>query len=451
VRRLVLLALLGGCAEAPADGADAGRADGGAGDAGRPAGAACASDADCRGACLADDADPGGGRRCFDRCAAPDECPAGTACAGGVCRARPVAPADEGDACDVVACRPGLVCAAAHPEGPRCARPCAGDGECAPGERCGSDPRVCLPGGAAAFQCPATPCRVPSLVCVPDEAGTGRCVALCGRVGEACPEGGTCAEGGPDGALACLPAGDRALGESCLSGGDAACAAGLTCVARGPGDAEGFCSRPCEGPCDDAFACRAPWPGAAAVCLPLANGAGDGQGTPGAACDAHGHTDCRGDLFCAPGIAGRAVCASPCADGACAEGFVCARRGEDAWCLRGTPDGDVGTPCEADGDCRERCRTELPAGQRYCTAACAPGGCPQGFRCAGGACEPGAEERRPLGAPCADAGAGACASGLCFGAGRPEEAVCSQRCGDESPCPAPLRCVALDTGRFCLP
>ncbi len=452
--RLLLCALLCGCAQAPADDGDAGAGDAGPGDAGRPAGAACAVDADCRGLCLNDEADPGGGRRCFARCAAPGDCPDGTTCdATGVCRVPPVPAGDAGDACDVVACRPDLLCVPGHPQGPRCARPCAADGECAPAERCGGEPRACLPAAAAAFQCPATPCRVPSLACVSDAAGTGRCVAVCGVAGEACPEGGRCATGGPDGALVCLPAADRELGESCLSGGDAACVAGLACVARGPGDPGGFCSRPCAGPadCPEAFACRAPWPGAASVCLPLATGAGDGGGEAGAACDAHGHTDCRAHLFCAPGIAGRAVCATACGSDGCPAGFVCAVRGEDAWCLRGTPDGDVGTPCHDDADCRGRCRADLPADQRYCTADCAAGECPAGFRCARGACEPGEEAGRPLGAPCADVGAGACESGLCLGAGRPEETVCSRRCDDASPCPEPLRCVALDDDRFCLP
>jgi hypothetical protein len=386
--------LLAACAQTPptdGDPVDAGP------DAAAP-GTACAADADCAsGRCLPDDA-AGGGKRCFAGCAADRDCADGARCEAGVCRA-PATAAGEDEPCADRACAPDLACSPDHPDGLRCERPCTRDADCAEGRRCAPDavdPRVCLPAGAAAFQCPATPCRAPDLLCVPDAGGIGRCDALCARAGEACPEGGRCVERSGDGARYCEPRGDRGAGESCASGGDAACSAGLTCIARGPGDPEGICSTPCAGDCADGFACRAPWPGVEAACLPQPAGTGPQTGGPGDPCDAHGHTDCRPDLFCTPGTAGRAVCAAPCA-GACPDGFECVARGDQSWCLRGTTD-----------------------------------------------------ERRPLGAPCADAGAGACASGVCVGEGRPEDAVCSQPCAGMS-CPDGFRCAALDAGHFCLP
>ncbi len=57
------------------------------------------------------------------------------------------------------------------------------------------------------------------------------------------------------------------------------------------------------------------------------------------------------------------------------------------------------------------------------------------------------DEAAPLGSPCASEAA--CASGLCITSGDFPGGVCTERCGDEGPCPTGFACVSNASG-ICL-
>lgn len=422
-----------------------------------PAGAPCADDAECAGACLVDPLDPAGERRCFDGCDDGGGCPAGATCVSGDggargCVPEPAAPLPAGADCGSAGsrCGEGLACSAMHPDGPRCAprcddtTPCA-DGSCPP---VGVEPRVCLPPESEAFRCPFVTCLGPDQLCVAGADGVRRCVGPCAEAGIACPAGGTCTPRDDDGALYCAPDGQGELGASCASGEDAACDAALACASRGPGDPDAVCTRACDADCPQGFACRRPTGGSGAVCMPAEFGVGDESGGPGDSCATHGSTDCVPELDCVDGVAGSRVCASPCVDGGCDDGTVCALRGLDGdYCLPGDAGGGVGTPCPDGEGCADRC-TDGPAPSRYCTTDCEPARpCPSGFTCIGGACAPGEAGARPLGADCTEDGAAGCESGLC--AAIDVGPVCTRRCGDDAPCPDGFACVDSEAGQLC--
>lgn len=469
-RGLLLLALLAGCTEEATDEPEA--EDAAASDAdvdGARAGAACTVDQDCAGACLRDVLDPAMGRRCFPPCDESGACPAGEACVAGeqggrgCVRVDAGRPAGAGEACDDGRpCVEGLACSADHPAGVVCAPACVLDADCPEGTRCAPEsivPRVCLPPEAAAFGCPHVPCARPDLLCVDEGDGPARCLAPCATEGDTCPEGGECTRRMGDGALFCRPAGDQPLGGPCLSGGDAACAEGLSCLARGPGDPEAVCSRPCQAgveccpDCATPVVCRRPAGLAARWCVPAPFGAGAEDGAAGADCAAHGATDCLPALDCVPAPGGGRVCAAPCAAGSCeadsceGDGVCAPRSGLGDYCLAG-PAGASGAPCRDGTGCEGVCVEDLPPDERYCTVACPATACPAHMHCDGAFCRPGAAAERPLGAPCDD-GVASCASRVCATHPETGAAVCSARCGEGLACPAGFDCLTLKSGELC--
>lgn len=424
----------------------------------RAVGAPCVVDADCAGACLRDLADPALGRRCFAPCGPEDRCLPGERCVAGRdggrgCVRAQADPAEVGADCTARRCADGLECTADHPDGVICAPVCDDSTACPDGTRCPAatvSPRVCLPGDAPVFRCPVVPCLRTDLRCFVDEEGGSACVQPCGDIGADCPGGGRC-EREPSGAGVCRPTADRGLGESCTSGGDAACSPGLICAGEGPGDPDAFCSRACAGPADccpdcvEAFACRAELTGDR-ICVAAPYGIGDEAGAPGADCAAHGLTDCAPGLICAAGVAGAHLCARRC-EGGCPPETHCVARPEGAVCFPGAA-GAPGSPCPTGSECPV-CLGAQPA-ERYCSVDCDVGGsCPPGFGCRDGRCRIGAAGLT-LGASCGADGAEACESGLCVTAAGGGEAVCSQPC-DVEPCPSGFDCVAVDGLDFCLP
>ncbi len=369
----------------------------------RPAGAACAVHHECRGACLEDPL--GGGRRCFDPCDEVGECPVGQVCvsddAASGCVPAPALPNGLGEPCEQTACEPELACSPDHPDGLRCARPCAGNEACELGERCapeGVEPRVCLPPTATVFGCPFTPCERADLLCVEEV-----CVAPCVDRDVPCPGGGLCTPREGDGALYCAPTGDVTLGGSCASGQGAACVDGLECVGEGPGDPDAVCSLQCDAHADCEAACdgcEAEVACRRGACVPAPFGRGAEAAGAGEGCAEHGDTDCLPALNCVP--AGElAWCAESCDEGRCPVDFECVAD----WCL---PLADGPAPCAEGGPCAS------------------------------------------VGDPCPETGPAGCASALC--APRPDtgESVCSARC-DEGECPPAFVCEPLETGRFCFP
>jgi len=444
------------CAQSPEAVDDAALADAAVPD-GAVAGAPCDDHLDCAGACLEDPL--GAGLRCFPPCDGTDACPSGSTCVreGGAagCVADPAPALGAGEDCAGGGrCERGLVCSPDHPDGPRCASSCEGEG-CPAGTRCAPEsvaPRACLPPAAAVFQCPFTECGRADLLCV-----EARCVAPCGDAGVDCPGGGICSARQGDGALYCSPRGDVGVGGGCASGGQAACAEGLVCLGRGPGDPDAVCSvacrdheecaEACAGCAEDEVACRRPRGQSSTACLPAPFGRGDESGAAGDPCRAHGDTDCQAALDCVAGVAGSVVCAARCA-GACDSGFVCAERLDDLpHCLPGDDAGAPGTPCPSGGGCPEICLGERPD-ERYCTVSCPDDLCPRGFGCSAGVCRLGVERRAALGEPCPGAGPTACVSGLCAVAPRTGESVCSVRC-DDGGCPDGFECEALDADALC--
>ncbi len=457
-RVLCLCALgLGGCAETPDGLEDDAAPDALIRDAG-VTGAPCIDDDDCVGACLEDPL--GVGLRCFEGCGAADACPEGSSCvrAGGEggCVPDPPPRLAEGEDCSGGArCEMGLVCTPDHPDGPRCAVQCAGGAECPDGQACAPEtvePRACLPAAAEVFDCPFAECLRADLLCV-----DAVCVAPCGERGIDCPGGGVCSAREGDGALFCAPDGDVGLGGGCASGGGAACAEGLECVGRGPGDPGAVCSQACAdhagcaAACAECapeeVACRRPRGQSTTVCLPAPFGRGDEAGAPGDGCADHGDTDCRADLDCVVGVARRPVCAARC-DQACDAGFVCVDRAEDTrHCLEGDDARRPGTPCPDGAGCADVCLGDSPD-ERYCTVSCADGACPNGFGCRDGVCRLGEDGRAALGDACPAAGPAACDGEVCVVHPVTGESVCSRRC-DEVACPDDFTCEPLDAGRFC--
>ena len=458
-RSLVALAAVGlfACAETPAEIEDAAAPDATPRDAGMT-GAPCTDDGDCEGACLEDPL--GAGLRCFDGCGPEDACPTGSSCvrAGGEggCVQDAAPRLSEGDDCAGGGrCEAALVCTPDHPDGPRCAVQCAGGAPCPDGQACvpeSVEPRACLPARAEVFSCPFTECLRADLLCV-----EATCVAPCGEPGVECPGGGVCVAREGDGALYCRPAADVGLGGGCASGGDGACAEGLECVGRAPGDPGAVCTlaclehAACAGACGDCapdeVACRRPRAQDETVCLPAPFGRGDEAGGPGDGCLDHGDTDCRADLDCVVGVGRRLVCAARC-DPGCDAGFVCSERSDDTpHCLEGDDVGGPGTPCPDGAGCDETCLGDGPD-DRYCTVSCADGVCPPGFGCREGLCRLGEDGRAPLGDACPAAGPGACDDGVCAVHPQSGASVCSRRC-DEAPCPDDFTCETLDAGRLC--
>lgn len=468
-------------------GVDQGRgAEVGPGPDGGAEGQPCTDDAQCEGLCV----DDGAGLRCATACAAgaaEPGCAEGLVCrvvegegmAGrAACLAPTPAPGDLGDPCaDGRGCAAGLACSGDHPEGVVCARRCGADADCvaapgAPPERCAPEtvtPRVCLPADAPALACPQVPCRRPDLLCVvpearpedPERVAAGLCVETCEQVDAPCPSGGRCTRRVADGARFCAPQGDRTAGAGCASGGAEACAPGLTCTARWPGDARAICAAECEaaeaGACGEGFACRRPAGASGTWCLPAPFGVGDATGDAGAACGAHGPTDCRPELDCVAGPDGP-VCAAPCGpEGQCAVGAACLdRRLDGAYCLPGA--GSLGGACDARVACTDgACHAPPSAGgdpdarrcARLCDAAAPDPGCAADERCRDGACTAAPEGMAPVGATCGD-DLPACGSGLCVADpadGRPR---CTAACVDDR-CDADFVCRAVGDRRFCFP
>jgi hypothetical protein len=417
-------------------------------DGGRlPVGSACNDDAACEGICV----DDGAGARCATACVEGAEaCTAPLVCRAidgrASCLTPLATPHPEGAPCvDGGACADGLACTAAHPAGPTCARICTDDAPC--GEtRCAPDgvsPRTCLPRSAAVFGCAVEGCARADLLCVTDARPGGQCVSPCVEAGTACPDGGLCTPRQGDGALYCAPVGDRGLGDGCASGGAAACAEGLLCSLRWPGDPGALCTQICDDDCPGALACRRPTGLTEPVCVPAPFGVGDETGEAGAPCEAHGATDCVPQLDCVAGVAHERRCAAPC-ETTCAAGFRCVDRGLDGrYCLAG--DGGLGTPCPDGQGCDDTCLPDEVPEARYCTEAC--GACPVDYACVGAWCvwspEPPAA---PLGARC-DGEGGVCETGLCVAA--PDGvARCTLDCA-ETPCPEGFGCEPVADRSFC--
>lgn len=402
----------------------------------QPAGAVCATQSDCLGVCWTDAL----GQRCVPAC--DDGCPAGLICqtrdavSGCLPDART---ADRGEACSIDRpCADGLRCVGdLVAEMTVCAQPCDSDAACTAPERCGPT-GVCAPADAPVSRCPFVECARADLLCV-----DARCVATCADVDTRCGDGGVCTRDAESGAQLCRPDGMGDLGSSCTSGGAASCAPELICLSRAPGDPEAVCSRACADDCPDGFACRRPPGFEAPFCLPAPFGQGEGEGGRFEGCATHGATDCLPELDCVIGLAGRPVCAPPCAAG-CAVESECDAAGLTPHCRPVTRD-RIGLACTADADCPAgRCVSEAFP---FCTAGCAPD-CPAGFTCIGAECLPGRADARPLGAECGEGGAVSCADGICAAHPDTGAAVCTRGCADAD-CPDGFECRALDAQALC--
>ena len=405
----------------------------------RPVGSACSAAEDCQDVCLLDPAL--GGRRCVPAC---DDgvCSDGLVClvADGIsgCVLGSVM-AGEGEACGIDSrCADPLRCVAdLDPEQTRCARPCTVNGECDAPDQCGPT-GVCAPPDAPVQRCPFTPCARADLLCVDMQ-----CLATCPDLDRRCADGGMCTRRDEDGAQLCQPDAMGALGEGCVSGGSASCAADLVCLTRAPGDPNAVCSRPCAADCPDGFACRRPMGFAAQHCLPIPFGAGIGDVDRFADCAMHGQSDCAEPLDCIDGPATTRICALPC-DAGCGDDAICDDTGLTPHCRRRTR-ARIGLPCIDAADCPEgRC---IDDARPYCTAAC-EAGCPPGFVCFNDECVVGDVSAQPLGESCADGGAPSCASGICAADPTTGAAVCTQECANTA-CPDGFDCQAIDMSRLC--
>ncbi len=299
---------------------------------------------------------------------------------------------------------------------------------------------VCTPPGEA---CTADDECVGSL-CADTSAGR-ICSQACDplRPGLGCPPGMYCdGSGGCEGL--CVP-GDST--ESALGYG-ADCTSDIECASlfcADPGDGRQRCLDPCRGDagmCLAGEACAAT-PGSCGGCVPadIVIGA-RGLGEPCASDE-----ECGGSAASCFDDGGIEYCTRPCEDDeACGEGFHC-RMGAHV-CVRG-PRGSVGSGCVENADCADGGLCAARGDVRWCTRACSDD-CPEGFECvdAGGArvCSPSAGL---VGERCEEAAD--CLSGLCVDTG--SGTVCTRRCGPDSHCGTGLECVRTGDGRdaVCVP
>ena len=212
----------------------------------------------------------------------------------------------------------------------------------------------------------------------------------------------------------------RATGAACES--DAQCASG-SCV--DPGDGARRCLSVCHGDVGDCVAgevCTGA-EDACGACVPEAI-----FGSP------HGLGEsCTSDASCRSGhcamLDGAQVCAEPCENGACADGFSC----RDGFCAlsRNQPDGGV---CLAQSDCADgRCLAQGP--RAWCTADCTTSACPHGFTCddIGGGSHACAPTLALAGESCG--ATNDCASGTCVAG------ACADACTRTADCGPGLACV----------
>jgi len=291
-----------------------------------------------------------------------------------------------------------------------CGRACAGDGDCASGDRCQT-----LTNGAR--QCVRYDSSG-SPTCSPAAPDPGGCTA-----DSDCPSGQRCDRG------VCVDAGGGALpdGSACSEHGE--CASG-TCFS-------GMCTQSCDWPsgsCPSGFFCDGLATGACGpgVCMP----GSPGGGAVGDPCSQH--TDC-GNLYCFLGL-----CSEPCNPetvGSCPGGGACQ---VGALSCRGAcgSAGSLGDPCSGNDQCASGMCAEM-GDDRFCTALCDPSSpCPGGFACrdAGGVsvCVP---DGGALGDDCAaneDCGSGICAF-------EDTRNYCTRICDAASPCPTAMTCVDSGT------
>jgi hypothetical protein len=268
--------------------------------------------------------------------------------------------------------------------------PCAVDDDCGPDETCIDE--VC---GEATVCSLDDPCSK-GFACVAAEVD-GRCLFVQGgrRLTDDCTSDVECDSG------ACT-------GTVCVNGCtlDDACADGLRCVLDGPrrvcvspladgvdGAActdprdclSGTCVRPptpddsgtpvCAPACDAAHACAA----VGDLCLPLKEGARACLAAldDGAPCLGGGDV-CAGGR-CIVDRDGSAICASPCVDEACADGFVCVDDADGGRiCMPQRNEFADGEACVDERDCVSQICGRYAANgfaASLCASPCPPGGC----------------------------------------------------------------------------
>lgn len=275
-------------------------------------------------------------------------------------------------------------------------------------------------GGVCAVECasPQTNDCPAGLVCLPySNAAGGVCMPDAGP-GPSRADGEPCATGAECASLMCVGDGTGAWCRSqCALGDDAACGAGHACMQL-QGQPYGACApsdapvkQPDGAPCEKADACEG------GLCV----------GAPSSA------------VY---------TCASPCQDGACAEGFGCQPLvGGGGVCLAEGAKSELGAVCENNQDCKsDVCIQATGPGAPpapFCSQPC--GDCPCGMACVdfqGGEawCEPGPKVACvPDGNPCA--ADGECAGGVCL------TGVCAQGCTVTlGGCAAGEACRRLDPG-----
>ncbi|MCA9546904.1 MAG: hypothetical protein KC613_21005, partial [Myxococcales bacterium] len=203
------------------------------------------------------------------------------------------------------------------------------------------------------------------------------------------------------------------------------------------------------GACAEGFTCRRPTGFEQPWCLAVPFGQGDGVGSQGEDCSAHGATDCRPELDCVAGVAGSRVCAAPCDMASCEPGLRCVpRRVDGAHCL--PAGGDLGAACEGDDGCDGgTCLPAEDADLRFCTVAC-DGGCPADTVCDGGWCWPlPPAPEVGLGAPCGPEVV--CAAGVCASDPGDGAARCAAPCGPDGACEPGFTCREVGGQGLCFP
>jgi hypothetical protein len=182
-------------------------------------------------------------------------------------------------------------------------------------------------------------------------------------------------------------------------------------------------------------------------------------GNLGLPCDVgNAGSDCDSGLCIMPWhLGGAALCAEPCVEAQCPEGFVCTNHTGEGYsgtvCIPPLPDKKTsGEDCESAGECQNGlCFNDLTSS--YCSEPCVVGSCPSGFFCYDTGFDTITycirEGYVPAGAPC-PYGPESCAGGACEVITDVEfdEPRCTAACGSDGECPPNYGCGA---GGFCVP
>lgn len=156
-----------------------------------------------------------------------------------------------------------------------------------------------------------------------------------------------------------------------------------------------------------------------------------------AACGPCAHGERCVDGACPPERAGGCATTSDCPLGSDCRDGSCVERG-----------GLVDDPCATD----DECRTSTCSDSGYCAAPCAEGACAVGYLCTPS--ESGEPYCQPQAGVFGDACASPtdCASGLCLtNAAAIGDTTCTRQCSASMPCPAGSACEATDGTEVCVP